>query len=151
MPVFLIETFGNAKLTLAFWGVVALETPLWLLMILWPQARWVVRLASPFFIPVIFNGVLFYFYYLAMTVGPPDLPQGFDFKQSKAFIAHPMVVLVLWCHVRILHLLLGTLILREANRMKLKMPFVLACTWLLGPVGWMVFVFRVKGLSLFKR
>jgi len=144
MNGWLIELFAHKTLTQALWGILAMTAPFWGIMLLPIRARWVKLLASPYCGPVLLSFVLLYFFYLALSVGPPELPQGFDYRNSKAFVAHPMVLLLLVCNIQILHLFLGTIIFREAKKRKMKVQAELLLTWVLGPVGWLCFVLRTQ-------
>lgn len=144
MSGWLIELFAHAVLTKALWALLAMTAPFWVLMVALPHKRWVQLLASPYFAPVIFNGVLIYFYYLAFTVGPPELPQDVDFKESKAFIAHPLMLLVFVGQLQVLQLFMGTIILREARARNVSARLELLMTWWFGPIGWLFFALRIK-------
>lgn len=143
----LIELYAHKVLTQALWVIVGMTAPVWLLMIVSPRKRWVKFIASPFVSPPLLTLVLIYLLYLTFTVGPPELPTGIDYSQSKAFIAHPLILLVMVCNTQILHLFLGTILFREANRHKVMARFELLLTWILGPVGWLCFVVRMKFFS----
>lgn len=150
VPGWIIELFGSKQLTQAFWLTCAVTLPFWLGMLLLPQQRWVRRICSPWGGPILGIGLLFYFYFLLVTLGAPALPEGVAFSESKAVAEHPLVFLVIWCQINVLHLLLGTFIFREANRNQMRVPVELILCWLLGPIGWFVFTLRLGARKALK-
>ncbi len=137
----MIETFGRTELNQAFWLVLLMSAPVWLLMLFFPSKPWTRSLANPFLFPVLLLGVLGYLYYILWQLGVPAVPQNVEFQASRSFVQHPIVWLIALCKLQILNLFLGTVLFREAHRMGIRaIPVELLICWLLGPLGLPVFL-----------
>ncbi|MGF1483850.1 MAG: abscisic acid-deficient protein Aba4 family protein [Opitutales bacterium] len=139
---FLLETFGAARLSRAFWMLTAMTAPLWLAMIIYPRKRWMRWLAHPFLIPVLLGGVVIYLLTVLARVGWPDTPE-FHYAGVKSLSGHPVVFLVLYAAYQVLTLFAGTVIFQEARRRKWRVPIELLLTWWTGPLGLMAFAMRL--------
>jgi hypothetical protein len=143
MPAWLIEIFAEARLTLLFWVTTLLPVPLWLLMIFMPRAPATRLLANPFWYPLLLCPAVAFLYYLLLTVSLPEVPDGLRFADARALLAHPIVFLIVWTKLQVLHLFLGATLYHHANRQGLRTPVVLLLTWLTGPVGLLVYALRL--------
>lgn len=148
----MIETFGKTELNQAFWLVLLMTAPVWLLMLFFPSKSWTRVLANPFLFPVLLLGVLGYLYYLLWQLGVPSIPQNVQFEASRNFVQHPIVWLIAFCKLQILNLFLGTVLFREAHRMGMRMiPLELLTCWFFGPLGLLVFILHLLLRLAFKR
>lgn len=143
MPGWVIETFADAELTLLFWTATLLPVPLWVMMIFLPKSGLTKALANPFATPLLLCPAVGYLYYLLLTVGIPSQPTGWDFAQSKAFLTHPIVLMIFWTKLQIMHLFLGTVFYRVARMQGLVVPVTLLLAWFFGPLALPVFALRI--------
>lgn len=141
MPVWMIETFGSAKLDNGFWVMTLLPIPLWAVMLFFPRAHWARKVASPWLVPVFLAFVQAYFLYQLWSVGMPVIT-GADFKATHKFFEHPMVFLALWSQLQVLHLFLGTILFQESGRKGFRVPVELVLCWMFGALVLPIFVVR---------
>lgn len=143
MPAWVLRTFADGQLTVLFWAVTLLPLPLWLLMIFRPQHPRTRQLANPYIYPLLLSPAVVYLYYLLITVGIPRAPEGWLFTQSEKFLTHPMVFLILWAKIQIMHLFLGATLYRDARNKGLVIPVTLLLCWLTGPLGLLSYTLRL--------
>jgi len=141
MPAWLIETFGSAQLNRVFWSLALMTAPAWLGMLLFPSRRWAARLFHPLFLPSLYALGVVYLYWETWQLGTPRL-SSIEHSAARAFVAHPLVFLVLFAKVQVLNLFLGCALFREARSQGLRIPGELVLCWLLGPVGLLAFALR---------
>jgi len=139
----MIELFGGAQISRAFWTMNLVVLPFWAAMIFFPRQRWVEWLCHPFLAPAVLGVVYLYVVYLLVTVtGVPPL-SGLEVRALRDFVNHPLVFLVVWAHYLAVDLFLGMVLYRDACRRKMWIPIELILCWILGPVGLLAYVLRL--------
>ncbi len=143
MPAWIIEMFAEEDLTLMWWVITCMPLPVWVLMIVLPHGNLTRKLANPFFYPLLLCPVVAFLYHLLIDVGIPSMPQGWRFTQSKEFITHPLVLMIFWAKLQIMHLFLGITLYRDARQRKMLIPVTLIVAWFSGPLALMLYALRL--------
>ena len=140
----MIEYFGAQQLDHVFWLLLLMTVPCWLAMLLLPGQPAVRRIASPFFLPLVYLPVLIY---LLLTFQDrallPPPPSGADFRAFKGLVIHPMAILIILCHVQIAFLAIGTLIFQKACQLRIRAPLEILLAWFTGPLALAPFAIRL--------
>ena len=63
-------------------------------------------------------------------------------RSTRVFLFHPVVFLVLWAHLQMANLFVGTVLLQDARKRRLEIPLELALCWLFAPVAVLVYAAR---------
>lgn len=134
MPTWIVETFGHGDLSRALWLISGMTVPFWLAMLFFSGNRLVQHLCHPLLFPTLLCGIQLYLYWIAWSTGLPEL-DGYDYQSVRPLVRHPLIFLSLWCHIMILNFFLGTVLFREANRLKMRIPVELVLAWALGPIA----------------
>lgn len=144
MPVWMIEYFGSQQLDEVFWLLLFMTAPGWLAMLLAPSHPAVRRLASPFFLPLLYLPVLVYLaviFHDRALLPPP--PTGADFRAFRGLVIHPIAVLIVLCQVQIAFLAIGTLIYQKACQLRIRAPLEILLAWFTGPLALAPFAIRL--------
>lgn len=150
MPGWTIELLAGEKLNRAFWIIMLMPVPVWLMVIVLPGQRWVRHIAHPFLFPVLMLIPLFYLYRELWLLGGIVWPGGIGYSEASNVVVHPIGFLILWCQVQTLHLFLGLVVFQDACKRGLQIPGELIACWVLGPVGLLVYLLRLLIGRLFR-
>ena len=144
MPIWLIEFFGASDLDLAFVLIAVMTAPIWLAMILCPQARLTQAIAQPLLVGLCFAVLLVILLWKSYAAaGFPDLILYLRYDDAQQFARHPVAFLVLFCNLQILNLVLGTVIYKQAQRARIGAHIELVLCWLLGAIALLPFALRL--------
>lgn len=144
MPIWLIETFGSEDLDRTFILILLMTAPVWLGMIVFPQAKLVRLLARPFVSPPAYCIVLFVLLWKSHQAAIlPDPYAPITYESARDFSRHPISFLALFCNLQILNLAAGTVIYQKAMRARMRAPVELLLCWLVGAVALIPFALRL--------
>ena len=102
MPIWLIEFFGASDLDLAFVLIAVMTAPIWLAMILCPQARLTQAIAQPLLVGLCFAVLLVILLWKSYAAaGFPDLILYLRYDDAQQFARHPVAFLVLFCNLQL--------------------------------------------------
>ncbi|MEM9160080.1 MAG: ABA4-like family protein, partial [Verrucomicrobiota bacterium] len=134
--------FGNRELNRLFWAATLSTAPVWSLMLLFPRSKVARFLCREWIAPPAMGVVYVYLFYLAQNI--TGLPRIDDVEMTsvRKFWSHPILFIALWMHRMTLDLFVGISMYRLGRYRKREVRLELALTWLLGPVGMMVFAIR---------
>ena len=144
MPIWLIELFGARDLDSAFYLILLMTAPVWIAMLVAPDAGWVKQFAHPLVVPPLFCLVLFVLLWKSYEASL--MPQPFaslDYSTVRDFARHPVAFLALFCNLQILNLAVGCVIFQRARRGGFKAPVELVLCWLLGAVALLPFALHL--------
>ncbi|MFP4157364.1 MAG: abscisic acid-deficient protein Aba4 family protein [Opitutales bacterium] len=144
MPIWLIEIFGSEDLNSTFVLILLMTAPVWLLMILLPDRRWVQKMAHPFLLAPLYCLVLFVLLWRSQQSALlPDPFAPISYESAQAFARHPVSFLALFCNLQILNLAVGAGMYQKARRERMRVPVELLLCWLLGAVALVPFLLRL--------
>jgi len=144
MPIWLIDIFAAPDLDTTFWFLAGMTLPLWLGMILLPNARVVQLLAQPVLVASLYCSVLFVLlwkWYQASLF--PDPMAELSYSAAQELTRHPVVFLSLYCNFQIMNLALGSIMYQKSLRSGFRAPIELLLCWLLGAPAFVVFGVRL--------
>ena len=144
MPIWLIETFGSGHLDRTFILILLMTAPVWVAMIVFPQAGVVRFLAQPFLLPPLYCVVLFVLLWQShQSAVLPDPYAPITYESARAFSRHPISFLALFCNLQILNLTVGMLIYQKSMRSGMRAPVELLLCWFVGAVALIPFALRL--------
>ena len=144
MPIWLIEIFGSKDLNSTFVFILVMTAPVWLLMILLHDRKWVRKLAQPYLLAPLYCIVLFVLLWRSQQSALlPDPFAPISYESAQSFARHPISFLALFCNLQILNLTVGTCMYQKACRLRMRVPVELLLCWLLGAVALVPFVLRL--------
>ena len=124
----------------AFMWAGNLVIPAWLLLVVLPRWSWTTRLITTVLVPGLLT--LAYIYFLVDAWGATD--GGFGSLAAVAeLFSDPRALLAGWIHYLAFDLLVGSWIVRDAQRRGVKHAFVIPCLvfcFLAGPVGYLLYL-----------
>ena len=142
MPVWIVEVFGSRELNLLFWSVTASTSPFWILMLFFPKSGMTRFFCRPWIAPPLLAIVYVYLLYLAEDLTGLPKVKGVEMSSVRRFWGHPILFIALWMHRMAMDLFVGIVMFR-VGRYRLRMVSIeLWLTWILGPVGMIVFALR---------
>lgn len=142
MPVWLLEIFGNKELNRLFWAVTLSTAPIWILMLVFPKSKAAKFFCREWIAPPMMGLAYLYFFYLAQDI--TGLPQinNVEMTSVRKFWSHPILFIALWMHRMAIDLFVGISMYRIGRYKKREIRVELVLTWLLGPVGMIIFAIR---------
>ena len=143
MRAWLIELFGSRQLNQTFWALTLGPLPIWIALVCWPRRALARALAWPWLVPPLLGVAYLVLIWNAWDVGLPRIPEGVAARNTRVFLFHPLIFLVLWAHVQMANLFVGITLLRDARERKMDIPFELALCWLFAPVAVVFYALRV--------
>jgi hypothetical protein len=112
----------------------------WVMLVVLPRQRWVTDIVTSALVPALF--ALVYTVIVATTLSSAD--GGFSTLAGvAALFSNPWVLLAGWLHYLAFDLLIGTWEVRDARERGVPHLLVVPClilTFLLGPVGWLLYM-----------
>jgi hypothetical protein len=144
MPIWLIEIFGAQDLNAAFLIIALMTAPLWIAMILFPDAPYLRQIAQPWVVVPLFSAVLVVL--LWKSYASALLPQwtpGVDYESAQSLARHPIAFLVLFCNLQIMNLFVGVMMYQKALRSGFRAPVELTLCWFLGALSLIPFSLRL--------
>jgi hypothetical protein len=151
MPIWLIDILGAHDLDKAFLFIALMTIPVWIGMIVFPNAPIVRTLAQPLILPPCYCLVLFVLLWKSYNASLfPNPMEELTYSAAKGFARHPVAFLTFFCNLQIMNLVLGTVIYQKARRSGFNAPIELLVCWLVGALALIPFTLRllVKGKTL---
>jgi hypothetical protein len=144
MPIWLIELFGAQDLDAAFLGIALMTAPLWIAMIVFPDQRYLRRVAQPWLLMPLFALVLLVLFWKSYQAAVlPTMVPAPSYDSARAFANHPIAFLVLFCNLQIINLFMGVMMYQKALRCGFRAPIELTLCWFLGALALIPFGLRL--------
>lgn len=144
MPIWVIELFGAQHLDSAFLWIALMTAPVWIAMIVFPQAALVRRLAQPLVVAPLYALVLLLLLWKSFqAMGAPGFISDASYSAARDFSQHPIAFLALFCNMQILNLVVGTVMYQKARRQGFRAPLELCLCWGLGAPAVVPFALRL--------
>lgn len=141
MPGWLIDLFGSRQVEEAFLALTLAPLPIWVSLAFFPNRKWTQWIASPFLAPPLLSLAYLYFVWKLWDIGAPDAPDPMA-RSVRGYIYHPLVFLVLWAHLQMANLFVGTVLAADARRRGLSVRVELALCWIFAPVAVLLYTVR---------
>lgn len=141
MSDWLINIFGSREVNEVFLLLTFGPLPFWVGIVLYPNEKWTRLISSPFFIPTILSVIYLFLVWKAWEIGGPNAPET-QVKSVRGFIEHPLIFLVLWAHLQMANLFVGTVLLQDARKNKLSIRVELALCWIFAPLAVLAYSIR---------
>jgi len=141
MPGWIIDLFGSRQVEEAFLALTLAPLPVWIALALFPNRKWTKWVASPFLAPPLLGVAYLYLAWKLWKIGAPDAPDAMA-RSVRGYIHHPMVFLVLWAHLQMANLFVGTVLVADARRRGLSVRVELALCWIFAPVAVLIYTVR---------
>jgi len=139
----MIDRFGSKQLENAFLWITLVPIPAWILLLGFGQRRWMRTLGHPLILPLLPIPLWAYvFYQVVIVFGAPGV-SGVGYFDARGFLSHPLIFLVLWAHLQVVNLFVGTVILREGLRSGTNVKLEVLLAWLMAPLALAVCAIRV--------
>ncbi|WPJ95081.1 abscisic acid-deficient protein Aba4 family protein [Coraliomargarita algicola] len=144
MPIWLIELVGARDLDAAFLLITLMTAPCWIAMIVFPQARYVRRLAQPWIVVPLYTVVLVLLMWKSYQAALlPEVVSTASYEAARSFAKHPIAFLVLFCNLQIINLFMGVMIYQKAMRSGFRAPVELTLCCFLGALALIPFSLRL--------
>lgn len=144
MPIWLIELFGAQDLDAAFLLITLMTTPFWIAMIAFPKAKYLRQIAQPWVVLPIYSVVLVVLLWKSyQSAILPEMVSSASYESARAFTAHPIAFLVLFCNLQIINLFMGVMMYQKAMRSGFRAPVELTLCWFLGALALIPFGIRL--------
>jgi hypothetical protein len=141
MSAWVINVFGSREVNEAFLLLTLGPLPVWIGLVLFPRERWTRVLMSPFVVPPILGLAYCYLLWKVRELGFPTAPTG-EARSVRAFVAHPLIFLLLWAHLQMANVFVATVLLQDAARNKLSVRLELALCWIFAPIAVLLYTIR---------
>jgi len=125
----------------------ALVIPGWLLLAILPRAKWATGLVAPVMIP---GGLAVVYLVLIVTNFGSGEGDFMSLAGVGGLFANPWVLTAGWIHYLAFDLFIGAWEVRDSQRLGIRHVYVLPClafTFLLGPIGLLMYLGLRAGLS----
>ncbi len=142
MPAWMIDRFGSQQLENAFLWITLIPLPAWILLIFFGGHPWARRICHPLVLPLLPIPVWAYVLYQVIGFGTPTI-SGTGYFHVRGFLSHPLIFLVLWAHLQVVNLFVGTVIHREGLRSNTNVTLEVVLSWIMAPLALAVCALRV--------
>ena len=144
MPIWLIELFRARDLDTAFLLIALMTAPLWIVMIAFPKAPYLRRIAQPWTVVPLYALVMIIILWKTYeTALMPELVTTASYEAAREFAEHPIAFLVLFCNLQIINLFMGVMMYQKAIRSGFEAPVELTLCWFLGALALIPFGVRL--------